>query len=210
MIEGDNVRIAAVVPAYNEATRIRNTILDLREYVDEIIVIDDASTDETGAIAEDLGAKVIHNETNLGYLGSIKNGFEVANMDVVVTFDADGEFKARDIPRLIKPIQNNEADMVQGNRHFYPRPSEKWLTKLAGIKGPVGDSGTGFRAIKTDLAKKLQLKGRCICGTLALEVLHNGGTIKEVDIELKSVNKPRKAAWYHFFQFFYVLKWLIK
>jgi glycosyltransferase involved in cell wall biosynthesis len=147
--------ITAVIPAYNEAARIIKTLNGVKPYVDEIIVIDDGSTDNTADLARKTGAKVLRHATNRGYIDAIKYGLTEAKGDIVVMLDADGEFSADDIPRLLRPIIDGHADMVQGHRDRIPRPSEKVLTWLAQRKADVGDSGTGLRASRTGLAKSL-------------------------------------------------------
>ncbi|MCF7821236.1 MAG: glycosyltransferase family 2 protein [Mariprofundaceae bacterium] len=202
--------ITVVIPAFNEADRIIHTLSQVKPFVDEIIVVDDASIDCTAKIAEEHGAKVFTQTANSGYIAAIKRGFKEVSGDIVITMDADGEFPAQAIPELIKPIIDGHADMVQGSRNIIPRPSERVLTWLAQRKAEVGDSGTGFRAIRTDLAKQLEIKGACICGVLALEVISKGGRIIEVPIELQPTNKPRKIAWFHFKQFYYLLPWIFR
>ena len=202
--------VTAVIPAFNEASRITKTLAAIQQFVDEVIVIDDASTDDTAVVAKKCGAKVISHKINKGYIEAIKSGFMEASGDIVVTFDADGEFLAQEIPELTRPIIDREADMVQGHRNFVARPSEKVITWFAQRKADVGDSGTGLRALRTDLAKTLELKGACICGVFSLEVLSKGGLIKEVPITLQTIEKPRKIAWFHLMQLFYVFPWYFK
>ncbi len=202
--------VTAVIPAFNEASRIASTLKVIQQFVDEVIVIDDASTDNTVNIAKSIGAKVISHKRNKGYIEAIKSGFKEASGDIVVTFDADGEFPAQEIPRLIQPIIDGDADMVQGHRNFVIRPSEKVITWFAQRKANVGDSGTGLRALHTGLAKTLSLKGACICGIFSLEVISKGGRIKEVPITLQKIEKPRKIAWFHLKQLFYVFPWYFK
>jgi glycosyltransferase involved in cell wall biosynthesis len=201
---------AAVIPAYNEAQRIENTVQSVDQHVDETLVVDDASTDDTGIRAREAGAKVLTQSQNQGYIFAIKRGFRAADTDVVVTIDADGEFPSDRIPHLIRPACEGEADMVQGHRGEIVRPSEQFLTWLAGWGGPVGDSGTGFRALRTDLAQTLDLDGKCICGIFSLEVLGRGGKIQEVPVRLNEIDKPRGIAWYHGKQFFYVVQALVR
>lgn len=83
---------AAVIPAYNEGERIEKTVQSVDKHVDETLVVDDASTDDTGTQARGAGAKVLIQPENQGYIAAIKRGFRAANTDVVVTIDADGEF----------------------------------------------------------------------------------------------------------------------
>ena len=204
------LKVSAVIPAYNEANRIVRTINQARPFVDEIIVIDDASTDRTASLAKEHGAIVFTQQKNKGYIDAIKYGFRKANGEVVITLDADGEFSAQDIPALLKPIIDGSADMVQGHRNIVPRPSERVLTWLSQRKFDTGDSGTGLRAIRTPLARSLQIKGACICGVFSLEAASKGARIAEIPITLQQTNKPRKIAWFHFRQFFYLLPWLFK
>ena len=202
--------VTAVVPAYNEVGRVGKTVAMLRDYVDEILVIDDASRDATAAEAADAGARVLTQPVNQGYIPAIKRGFAKASSDIVVVVDADGEFPVNRIPDLVAPILAGDADMVQGHRNLVPRPSERVLTWLAARRGPVGDSGTGLRALRTDLARQLVLQGECICGIFSLEVLSRGGRLAEIPIELQNVAKPRRIAWYHLRQLIHLLPWLLR
>jgi glycosyltransferase involved in cell wall biosynthesis len=171
--------VTAVIPAYNEGQRILQTPSSVAPFVTEMIVMDDCNTDGTGNIARDYGAIVYKQAENKGYIETINLGFKHASEDIVFTIDADGEFSASGIPRLISPIVENQADMVQGHRNLVPRPSERVLNVLASMRSNVGDSGTGFRAVRTALARKLTLQGKCICGIFALEVIEQGGRIVE-------------------------------
>ena len=82
-----------------------------------------------------------------------------------------------------------------------------WLT---GFRLKVSDSGTGFRALCRDLALQLKLEGRCICGISVLEPAAIGVRVVEVPIELARVEKPRRIAWFHALQVWYVVKWLLR
>jgi glycosyltransferase involved in cell wall biosynthesis len=202
--------ITAVIPAFNEEPRIGSTLRTVARFVDEMIVINDGSQDNTAGEAEKAGALVLNQIQNQGYISAIKWGFQEASGDIVVTMDADGEFPAAKIPDLVQPILEGRADMVQARRNMVPRPSERLLTYLANLKAPVGDTGTGFRALTTGLARQLDLSGVCICAVFSLEVLSKGGRIVEVPVVLQQVAKPRRIAWYHLRQFFYVLPWLFR
>jgi glycosyltransferase involved in cell wall biosynthesis len=201
--------LSVVIPAYNEAARIGQVVRSARHYCHEVIVVDDGSVDETAAMARAAGARVIR-QANAGYLTAVKQGFDEAQGEVVVTMDADGEHRAEDIPRLVKPILDDEADLVLGKRLEIARPSERFLNWLTGFRVKVSDSGTGFRALRRELALKLELKGRCICGISVLEPAAMGARIAEVPVELLGVDKPRKIAWFHLMQTWHVLQWLIR
>ena len=191
-------RLSAIMPARNEAARIGPTVAELRRHVDEVIVVDDASDDATGNVAAEAGAVVVRNQRRLGYVGSIRHGFAVATGDVVVTVDADGEMPVERIAELVAPIRAGEADMVQGHRSHVPRLSERLVTAVAALGGPVGDSGSGFRALRTGLARSLGIPGFCICGSLALDALGRGARLAEIPIAARHVpGRRRQIAWNH-------------
>ncbi len=204
------MKLSVVIPAYNEATRIGQVVLQARRYADEVLVVDDGSTDGTVEEAKDAGARVIRQDHG-GYISAIKRGFREARGEIVVTMDADGEHRPDDIPRLVAPILAGKADLVLGARAHISRISERflnWLTRLR-VK-EVHDTGTGFRALRRNLALQLQLHGRCICGISVLEPVALGARVVEVPIELSRTDKPRRIAWFHLLQVWYVLRWLVK
>lgn len=153
---------------------------------------------------------VLPNQFKKGYIGAIKTGFQQARGNILVTLDADGEHDPGDIPHLIKPILEGEADLVLGRRDPISRTSERFLNWLTNSKVKVRDSGTGFRAIKRELAQKLSLKGKCTCGILVLEANSYSARIAEVPVTLRPISKERKIAWSHLWQMFYVLRWLLR
>ncbi|MFB0534342.1 MAG: glycosyltransferase family 2 protein [Anaerolineae bacterium] len=206
---GGKSRISVVIPAYNEATRIGDVVRAALAVADEVIVVDDGSDDDTALVAEAAGAQAVR-QANAGYIAAVKRGFRQAHGDVVVTMDADGEHRAEYIPCLVAPIMEGRADLVLGRRRRIARPSERflnWLTRLQVRQ--VHDTGTGFRALRRELALKLHLRGRCICGVSVLEPVALGARVAEVPIELAHVQKPRRIAWFHLPQAWYVLGWLI-
>ena len=148
------------IPAFNEEKNIAEIISKLKKYADTIIVCDDGSTDLTAKISEELGAIVITHEKNKGYGASINSLFLKAKeleTNVFVTFDADGQHRVSDIPIVIKPVINNEADLVIGSRFLETKSDEmpnyrkvgiKLITKVTNlsIKEKLTDSQSGFRA----------------------------------------------------------------
>ena len=200
--------VTVVVPSYNEADRIGDTVRELaRTY--SVLVVDDGSTDNTAAEARRAGATVIQQSRNEGYIAALKRGFREASSEIIVTFDADGEHRPSDIPQLVQPVRDDELDLVLGARATIPRPSERILNEMARLKIDVQDSGSGLRALRRSLAVELDLDTACTCGTFVLEAARNGARIGEIPIETRTVQKPRGIAWQHGKQFFHVLRYLI-
>jgi len=155
---GKKPYIIAGIPAFNEELTIAKVILLAKKFVDKVIVIDDGSTDMTADIASALGAEVIRHEENMGYGAAIRRLLQVArseNADALVILDADGQHDPSEIPKLIKPILKDEADVVIGSRFLGRTDAKKYrelgvrmITKatniLAGTK--ITDAQSGFRA----------------------------------------------------------------
>jgi glycosyltransferase involved in cell wall biosynthesis len=204
-------RISAVIPAHNEGSRVGRVVEETLQFVDEVMVIDDGSEDLTRAEAKRAGAIVVRNAQRSGYIRSIKKGFQHADGDIYVTLDADGEHDPADIPKLVRPILDDKADLVFGRRTHVPRFSERIISRMVRKRlGGIIDSGTGFRAIEAILARRLELKGSCTCGILGLEAKGLDARITEVDVQERKIKKPRGVAWNHFGQIFRVLGMLMR
>lgn len=153
-------KVTVVIPAKNEAQSIGELVGQIRagRWVDEIIVVDDGSTDGTGEIAEAKGARVLSHPYSKGNGAAIKTGARHAIGDVLVFMDADGQHKPSEIPRLLSRLSDG-YDMVVGSRtssgqanfgrgvanRFY-----NWLASyMSGQK--VKDLTSGFRVVKRSL-----------------------------------------------------------
>ncbi|RME36369.1 MAG: glycosyltransferase family 2 protein [Thermoflexia bacterium] len=111
--------VVAVIPAYNEARFIGSVVLQARQYVDAVIVVDDGSTDATAEIAQVAGALVLRHEQNQGKGKALWTGLQAArrlNPQAVVLLDGDGEHLPPEIPLVLAPVLAGEADMVVGSR----------------------------------------------------------------------------------------------
>ncbi|MDD5055933.1 MAG: glycosyltransferase family 2 protein [Candidatus Peribacteraceae bacterium] len=112
------MRTCAIIPAFNEATHIGAVIRGARQYVDEVIVVADGSTDDTAEVARQAGARVVVHPENCGAGAATMTGLEAARalaFDIAVTVDADGQHATADIPKLIAPLSQG-ADLVIANR----------------------------------------------------------------------------------------------
>jgi len=204
-------KISVVIPACNESSSLGAIINQSKIFGDEIIVVDDGSTDETAKIARENGASVVVHNINLGVTQAIKSGLNMARGDVVVTLDADGQHDPFYIPELVAPIIEGKADITLGVREKVPVFSERIINLLTNVKVKSADSGTGFRAIKGDLAKRMNLHGSCLCGTFVLEACTHRARIVEVPIQVRPrINGRRRIRTRHVRQFFYVLYDLLR
>ena len=203
-------KVSVVIPAYNEALSIGGVVAHCKAFCDEVIVVDDGSTDDTAEVARKSGAKVVRNEKNLGVTKTTQRGLEAAHGDIIVTMDGDGQHDPADIPRLIKPIVNGEGDVVLGVREKIPNLSERIINALTNLGVKCSDAGTGFRAMRGDMAKRMRLRGTCLCGTFLLEAHKHGARIVEVPIKVKArAYGERRIKTRHIKQFFHVLRDLI-
>ena len=114
----DKPKITVVIPAYNEADSIADVVADIKEnaadFVDHVLVVDDASTDDTGELAKNAGAEVLRHKHNRGYGAALKTGIRAAPTNLILTFDADGQHDATYIPKFWELI--DDYDMVVGQR----------------------------------------------------------------------------------------------
>ena len=111
--------IIAGMPMYNEEETIGSVVTRALRYVDEVICIDDGSSDASARIAEACGATVIRHRVNRGYGGALKTLFLRAaelEADALVLLDSDGQHETSDIPKLLAPILAGEADFAIGSR----------------------------------------------------------------------------------------------
>jgi glycosyltransferase involved in cell wall biosynthesis len=166
--------VLVVIPAFNEGPVLAATIRDVAGVVpaQQIIVVDDASTDATAALARQEGACVLHHLLNRGQGAALATGIQAAlrrGAKVVVTFDADGQHTAADIPAVVAPVLAGAAQVVLGTR-FFPGglagvpAGRRWLLRLAVwftrivSRLPVTDAHNGFRALSAEAAGRIRIR----------------------------------------------------
>ena len=171
-------KIAVVVPAYNEAQLIAKTVTTIPDFIDNIIVVDDKSTDDTAIIVESLQHDyperliLIKHERNMGVGGAIKTGYKKAmafDMDITVVMGGDAQMDPGQLPKLLEPIIAGRAGYTKGNRLEYDTNLEmprirrfgngalSLLTKIASGYWGVIDPQNGYTAISKQALERIEL-----------------------------------------------------
>ena len=214
-------RIVVVMPAFNEAENIGAVIHSMPDEIDGYpvvpVVVDDGSEDGTSEVARAAGALVARHPIRRGGGLALRVGYEIGlrlNAVVVVSMDSDGQHVADEMPLLVKPILEDEVDMVNGSRvlgefereslvrhlgvHFFSR----LVTILTGSR--ITDVSNGYRATRTDVLRKLNLdQDQFWASELLIEGMRHRLRIREVPITIRAraggeSKKPKtlKYAWH--------------
>ena len=199
------MKLVVTIPAYNEEKNIARVIEEVPreiEGIDEvrILVVDDGSTDRTAEVAKQAGAdRVVSFPTNRGLAIAFKEGLTTAlNMgaDVIVNIDADAQYNAQEIPKLIRPILDNRADIVLGDRQVKKldhMPLQKkignriatFVTRVASGLA-IHDAQTGFRAFSREAALKINvLHGYTYVQETIIAAAHKRFKVVEVPVEFR-------------------------
>ncbi len=168
------MKVICVIPAWNESKNISKVISQVRPFVAEVVVIDDASRDDTASLATAAGATVLSHPINRGQGAALQTGNDYAlghGADIIVHFDADDQFQASEIKDVIAPLLAGQADIVFGSRFLgkksqLPRAKRYLIMPLAklfnrlffGIK--LSDPQNGFRAMTKETAQKIRISNR--------------------------------------------------
>jgi polyprenyl-phospho-N-acetylgalactosaminyl synthase len=192
------LRVLAVIPAYNEATRIGAVVSAAQAHVSEVIVVDDGSTDATGRNAAAAGARVIRHMDNCGPGAATMTGIEAARLRgaaVIITLDADEQHDAGDIPALLQPIERGEADVVFGDR-FAMRNHVPLIRRVFNALGNVvtllatgrwvHDSQCGFKAFGPRAVRDIHLRmnGFEFCTEIVREAVQHRWRIAQVPVKV--------------------------
>lgn len=195
------MKIAAVIPAYNVEDTVKRVVEGIRDLVDEVIVVNDASHDHTYGILKKLNVTVLNHRQNTGLGGALRDGFEEAlrrNFDIVITLDSDGQHDPHDVARLLKRLHDNKVDLIIGSRLLEKNgwrnfPKHRlhgnriltYLTNLIIGRKATTDSQSGYRVLKREVLEKVELTGQRmeIASEIVYEAATKGFRIDEVPIK---------------------------
>ena len=187
----------ACIPAYNEENHIADVIKKSLLYVDQVVVCDDGSTDDTAKIAKSAGAIVI-SQSNQGYGAAISTLFDYArrnNAKIMVTLDSDGQHNPEQIPLLLDAIITHGVDVSVGSRFLgdteasgYRKAGIKIITSATnyGTNLKISDSQSGFRAYSQKAISTIHPteQGMSVSTEILLKISNKGLSLAEVPISI--------------------------
>ncbi|MBW3632360.1 MAG: glycosyltransferase family 2 protein [Chloroflexi bacterium] len=199
------MKLVVMIPAFNEEATIARVVREIPRSFQgvtavEVLVCDDGSTDETVSAAIEAGADhIVRLRRNFGLTTAFSTGLQAAlaqGADIIVNTDADGQYDAHEISKLIAPILAGEADMVSGNRQVadlthMPRSKKygnrlgSWMLRTV-ASSPVLDASSGFRAFSRECALRLNpFIGHTYTHQTLIQAAHNGLVVKEVYVSFR-------------------------
>jgi glycosyltransferase involved in cell wall biosynthesis len=153
-------KFLALVPCYNEGDLICEVVHKTKQYL-PVLVVNDGSSDQSPAVAEQAGAIMLHQIPNQGKGAALRKGFEYAlenGYEAVITLDADGQHNPDEIPIFIEKYRNQLSDLIIGARNFSDMPFTRRVANTLGrltfswaLRQPVKDNQSGYRLLSKRL-----------------------------------------------------------
>jgi len=222
-----NHTIAVVIPCYKVEQHIQKVVAEIPGYITSIILVNDASPDNTGEILDKLAIenskiKIIHHLKNQGVGGSMVSGFKEAikqNMDAVIKIDGDGQMDISFFEKILKAVFDEKYNFAKGNRFFDQKMLQKmpairrignfgmgFLIKLASGYWNVFDPANGFFCIRTSTLKRIDLerlaKRFFFESSLLIELYYSGAKIKDIAMPaIYAEEKSNLSIWKTLFTF---------
>jgi glycosyltransferase involved in cell wall biosynthesis len=192
------LKISVVIPCYNEEDGIRSVIEAMPPYVDEIVVVDNNSTDRTSEIARSLGAVVVFQPVK-GYGAAYQAGLPAATGDVIATLDGDGTYPSDEIAVLVDALEDRQLDFISGARfplrngdamNFSNKVGNMVLTLTTMLLWfrPLRDSQSGMWVFRRSVLPKLRLtsNGMPLSEEIKIEAIEKlGRRFAEVGIDYR-------------------------
>lgn len=190
------MKVAALIPAFNEAETITEVVVGVRPHVELVVVVDDGSGDGTADLARCAGAEVLSYPQNRGKGQAVRAGLaEILTRDYshVLTLDGDMQHRPVEAPRLLEAARATGAELVVGERQFRrdEMPASRYHANrigsraLSGFMGVrLGDTQCGYRVFRTDVLRRMTLRatGYDIETEMLVKVGRLGGRIEHVPV----------------------------
>lgn len=207
------MKVYIIIPAYNESQTLPNVIRELLDFgYENIVVVDDGSKDNTYKLIRDFNIHTLQHIINRGQGAALKTGTNYALMqgaDIIVHFDADGQMRVQDIETLVKPLIEEDYDIVMGSR-FLGAPQNMPLKRKVLLKGAktfnkvflginMQDPQSGFRALSRESAKTIKIKHDRMahCSQILQDIIKKDLKVKEVPVTINyteySLQKGQKS-----------------
>jgi glycosyltransferase involved in cell wall biosynthesis len=180
-----DLKISVVIPCYNEEEGVRYVIERLPPCVDEVVVVDNNSTDRTAEVATSLGARVVP-EKRKGYGAAYQAGLPAVNGDVTITLDGDGTYPSEQIPELVDHLVDRQLDFVSASRFPLQNPAAmNFSNKVGNMVLTIGmavlyarvvrDSQSGMWVFRSAVYPKLKVKsdGMAFSEEIKIEAIRN-------------------------------------
>jgi glycosyltransferase involved in cell wall biosynthesis len=195
---GAPLRVAALVPAYNEARAIAGVVAGVRPLVESVVVVDDGSSDGTGDRARSAGAEVLRHAANRGKGHAVRTGLAHVlrgGFTHVLLMDGDLQHRPEDVPALIGAAREHDLDVVVGARVFDRErmPRARYYSNVIGsralsafVGSPIRDTQSGFRLIRCEMLRGLPLSstGYEIETEMLIRLARRGARIGDVPVTL--------------------------
>jgi glycosyltransferase involved in cell wall biosynthesis len=191
------VNVVAVIPAYNESNTIATVVNETDPHVDEVVVVDDGSDDDTAEIARDHGATVVTHVINTGVGGAVRTGYRYAirhGYDFVAQIDGDGQHDPAYLPELLAVAE--DKDMIIGSRYlnesiedysFVRRTGIKFFTSIVNILGGIDitDVTSGYRIYRVSMLEEIiHRSNKHWAVEQTLQAANSGYSIRELSVEM--------------------------
>lgn len=212
-------KLSVIIPVYNEERFIDIVIKKVKsiklpgDIAKEIIIINDASIDDTGKVLEqynnDSAIKIFHQEKNMGKSSAVRLGIEMSTGDIILIQDADLEYNPEDYPKLIEPIITHKSPVVYGSRFKGTIKRMRFVNRIANIVSnitlnllystKVSDVNTGYKIFKRDVMNDIKLISNNFTfeTEITAKLLNRGYKIYEVPIgyDARSKKEGKKISW---------------